>query len=156
MHAPKPATTTNIVGPARRSDRVARDRERGDERADRRRSAQEPETGRPDLEDVLREDRQQRDRAAEEDGEEIERDRAEQHLRPPDETDAGENLVHPGSTFGRRLAAAAQGQHAAEREERQPGTDGIDELGPDREEDPAERGPDNVRAERRRTAARAR
>ena len=40
-------------------------------------AAQQPEPGRPDVEDVLREHGQQRDGAAEQDGEQVERDRAE-------------------------------------------------------------------------------
>ena len=99
-------------------NRVAGDRERREERADRRRRAQEPETGRPDLEDVLREDRQQRDGAAEEHGEEIERDRAEEDVRPTDEANAGEHLVEPDRALGRGLAPAAQREHAPERDER--------------------------------------
>ena len=143
--------------PGAPSDRVAGDDERRDERADRRRRAEEPEPGRADLEDVLREDRQQRDRAAEEHGEEVERDRAEQDVRSPDETNAGEHLVDPDGTFRRRLAATAKREHAPERDQRERDRDGVDELGLDREEDPADRRARRLpRAGRRSTAARAR
>ena len=49
-----------------------------------------PEPDRPDLEHVAGEERQQRDGAAEEDCDEVERDRAEQHGRPANEAQAGE------------------------------------------------------------------
>ena len=83
---------------------------------DRRRGTQEPEPRRPDLEDVLREDRKQRDRTAEEHREEIERDRAEQNVRAADEANAGEHLVQAESSFGRGHAPAAQREHAPERD----------------------------------------
>ena len=55
-----------------------------------------PRPGRPDVEDVLGEDGQQRDRAAEQDGEEVERDGAEQHRRAADEPDAAEHAREVG------------------------------------------------------------
>jgi hypothetical protein len=55
--------------------------------------------------------------------------------RPPDETDTGQNFVHASRALGRGLAAAAEGEHAYERGERQARRDRVDELGLDREQD---------------------
>jgi hypothetical protein len=59
--------------------RTMGDDEAGDDRAHRRRRAENADRTRSDVEQ-FRERGQQRDRAAEEDGEEIERHRREQHL----------------------------------------------------------------------------
>ena len=58
------------------------------DRADRRRRAQHAKPPGTDVQDVGREDRQQRDRPAKEHREEIERHRAEEHLLPAQEADA--------------------------------------------------------------------
>ena len=109
VHAPKRTTTTISVGPAARLERAAGEDQR------RRRSAptagaaaQDAEAHRPDVEDVARVDREQRDRPAEEHGEEVERDRAEQHLRPPDEPERRRRARRrrpPRSTFAARAPA---------------------------------------------------
>ena len=112
MQAPKPATTMNSVGPRAAPDREPRDRERGGERAHGRSRAEEPEPDRPDLEDVLREHGQERDRAAEENGEEVERDGAEEDARPANEAHAGEHLADVHRALGHRLAPLAQSEHA--------------------------------------------
>ena len=90
---------------------------------------------------VAREDRRQRDRPAEEDGEEVERDRAEQHSRPQHEPHA---VREPGEA-GRPLDVPrerrrAQCEQGAEREREEYGGDAVDRLGLDREEDAADRG----------------
>ena len=117
----------------------AGDDEGRDERAGGRRGAQEPEPGRANLQDVLRKDRKQRDRAAEQDREEVERDRAQQDACSPDEANAREDLVHSDRTFSGRLAAAAKGEHAPERHEREDRGNRIYELGLNGEEDAAHR-----------------
>ena len=95
------------------------------ERPDGRRGAEHAEAGRADVEHVLREDGQQRDGAAEEDGEEVERDRAEQHGRAPDEPHAAEDALEVRRRAAGRLRgpAAAASTHPAsddERERRRP------------------------------------
>jgi hypothetical protein len=66
------------------------------ERTEGRGGTKEPEARRPHVENVLREDRQQRDRAAEKHGEQIERDGAEQHRCPAHEAHAAENAREVG------------------------------------------------------------
>jgi len=61
---------------------------------------QKAEPERAKRQDVPREDRHQRHRAAEQDGEEIQRDRTEHHLFAEDEAEAGEDRV-PGDRLGR-------------------------------------------------------
>ena len=70
--------------------------DRGAKSAGGGRRAQDAEPGGPDLEHVAREDGQQRHRAAEQDGEQVEGDRAEQHGRPPHEADAAKNAREVG------------------------------------------------------------
>ena len=113
--------------------------ERRDERADSGGGAQETETRRPDLEDVLREDREQRDGSAEQHGEEIERDGAEQDVRAPDEPNPREHLVEPDRRLRRRLAPASQRHHGDERDDCEHDRHHVHELGLDREEKPADR-----------------
>ena len=137
---PEPGDDDEELRPCTTTDRVAGDQERRNERAHGRRSAEEPEAGRTDLEDVLREDRQERDGAAEEHREEIERDRAEQDVRPPNEANARHHLVEPHDTLGRRDPTAPKGQHAAERDQRQRDCNCVDELRLDREEEAADCG----------------
>ena len=72
-------------------------------RADRRRAAQDAEADRPGVQHRLGEHRQQRDRAAEQHGEQVEQDRAQQDRRVADEADAAEQ----------RLQAAAAAATAA-------------------------------------------
>ena len=86
----------NSVLPARRRIGRRRDHERGAERTDRRRSTQHAETRRPDVEHVSGEHRKQRDRAAEQHGEQVERDRAEQDGRLAHESDAAEDAREIG------------------------------------------------------------
>ena len=90
MLAPKTPTTTSSVRPASRCSGRRDQHDPGDERADRRRAPQHSEPDRPDLEDVAREERQQRNGAAEEHGDEVERDRAQQDRRAAHEPEAGE------------------------------------------------------------------
>ena len=118
---------------------MPRDYQSGEEGSCRSGSAEEPEAGRSHLENVLREDREQRDRAAEQHGEEVERDRAEQHLRPPNQADAREDLAEIGGAVGHRLAAGTDSQRAAERDDREPDADDVDQLVADREQDAADR-----------------
>ena len=93
--------------------------------------------------DVLGEDRQQRDRAAEEDGEEVERDGAEQEpgvgaVEARAAEDAGEVGRRCRPLRRARRGAAATPTSADERQRRR---DGVDELGVEREQEAAERGP---------------
>ena len=143
MPTPKIATTTSSVGPAgvrsgRRASITA-----GDERADRRRGAQEPEPDRPDVEDRPREDRRaarSRRRAAR-----AKRSRpiAPSSMRVPQhEADAGDEAV-PARRLGRH--ERARDRAAIEREtatsdsvEAGRGRD-VDRDGLDGEDDAAER-----------------
>ena len=85
-------------GPAREDDRRA-------QRADSRSRAEHAQAGRPDVEHVLREDGQQGDGTAEQDGEEVERDGAEQHGRAADQPHAAEHAREVGRrAAGRRRA----------------------------------------------------
>ena len=101
--------TKSSVRPALRAERPPGEHHARDQRADGRRAAQDAEPLRAGVQDRAREDRQQRDRAAEEHGEEIERDRAEQHRRPPDEADPGHQALEPGASVadGRRRREAS-------------------------------------------------
>ena len=103
------------------------------------RGAEHAETRRPDLEHVTGEHRQEGDRAAEEHGEEIERDRAEEHGRPPDESDAAEDAREVRGALADALAAGTQCEDRDEGDDRETRCDRIDELRVDREEQPAER-----------------
>ena len=94
-HGQQRPSRTTAHGPARHDDR-------GDERADGGRGTEHAEPRRPDLEHVTGEHRQEGDRAAEEHGEQIERDRAEEHGRPPDEPDAAEDAREVGRAARRR------------------------------------------------------
>ena len=108
METPNPATTTKSIGPARRrigkpaSASAARNAPTA---GAARRTAR---ARRADLEDVLREDREQRDRAAEEHREEVERDRSEEHPRPTDQANAREHLAEPATLAGRGHPPAAK------------------------------------------------
>ncbi len=84
------------------------EKERHDERADAGRGAQEAEPPRPDDEDVAGVGRQQRRRTAEQNGEEIERDRAEDDLLVPDIAEAGDDGA-TRSPAPERSSAAASG-----------------------------------------------
>ena len=84
------------LAPRHPAQRPARQRDPGQQRADRRSAAQEAEPHGADVEDVAREHRQQRHGAAEH-GDEVERDRAEQHRRPPHEAEPGEQGRQPGA-----------------------------------------------------------
>ena len=124
-------------------DRVAGDHERAQQRADRGSGAEEAEPGRADLEDVLREDRKERDCAAEEHREQVERDRAQKHVRAPDQANAREYLVEADDALGGGRPAAAHRENAPEPDDREADRDDVDELGLDREEDAADRRPDD-------------
>ena len=74
---PKTATAVEHARPGPRRSGIPRQQQRHADGARRRHAAQQAEAPRPDLQDVARVDRQQRHRAAEQHGEEVERDRAE-------------------------------------------------------------------------------
>ncbi len=113
MQTPNPATTTNNFGPACLWIGYRAMNRRAQERAHRGSRAEEAEPRRADLEDVLREDRQKRHRAAEQHREEIERDRAEENVRPPDQSHAGEHLAETGrATRHRKPAAPHRERHS--------------------------------------------
>ena len=74
----------------------------------------QPSPAGPTREDVLREDRQQRDRAAEEHGEQVERDGRQEERVVADEAEAGKHVVRAVRRAGRRRAThrqRAQHQH---------------------------------------------
>ena len=82
------------------------DRADGEEDGDRnrpdpQRRPQEPEAPGAGVEDVAGIDREERDRAAEKHGEEVERDRAEDDLLMPDVAEAGD---HTPSSFRARTS----------------------------------------------------
>ena len=79
--------------PPRRQPRLD---ERHQHRADRRRGAQPAEPLRPDLQDVLGEDRQQRRRPAEQHREEVEGDRRQVDAAAAHEAEAGEHAAPAG------------------------------------------------------------
>ena len=79
MLAPNAPTTTSSVRPACEPSGFRARRDARDQCADGDGAAQHAEPERPGVEDRLREERQQRDGPAEEHGEEVERDRAEDH-----------------------------------------------------------------------------
>ncbi len=113
------------------------------QRADCRRAAQEPEADRAGVEDLLREQREQSHGAAEQNGEQVERDRAEHHRRPPDEPHAAEERrpVRRGAgALDRGLVDHQHGDRPRREEHRR---DHVDELGPDCEQQAAERGADD-------------
>ena len=114
--------------------------ERRGERADRGRGAEDAEADRPDVEDVARVDRQQRDPAAEEHGEEIERDRAEQHLRPPDEAEPLDQRVEADRlVLVARAARHAQRDHAHRGDREEERRQRVDRFGLPGEEQAADR-----------------
>ena len=83
--------------------RAPREDQPGEQSAHRGRAAKQAEPDRARVQDRPREDRRERDRAAEEHGEQVERDRAEDDLRAPDEADPGEHGVE-ARRLGVRLA----------------------------------------------------
>ncbi len=74
-------------------DAVTGQHDRHQERADRGRRAQDAEAERPGFQNVARIDRQQRDDAAEQHREQIERDGAEDRRVVANEADAGKHIV---------------------------------------------------------------
>ena len=96
MLAPKVPTTRSSVRPAWPPSGLRASRIPAIERADRDRAPQHAETERPGVQDRLREERQQRDGAAEEHGEEVERDRAEDDRRRADQADPAEQALEAG------------------------------------------------------------
>ena len=81
------------------AERPARQADAGDERADRGGTAQHAEPERARVQDRACEQRQQRDRAAEQDGEQVERDRSEQDRRRADEANPAEQALAPRRLF---------------------------------------------------------
>ena len=99
---------------------VCEDDGHGD-RADRRGGAEPAEAGCADVQDVLGEDGQQVDRAAEQDGEEVEAHRGEEDLLAPDERHAGEQGAEAGrfigALFGDGVGEAAGEDRAGDEQE---------------------------------------
>ena len=138
------------------SDGPAREHDRRAQRPDSGSGSEHAEAGRPDVEHVLREHGQQRDRAAEQDGEEVERDRAEQHGRPAHEAHAAEHAREVGRRATDRVAPGAEEQRPDEGDGRQRRRNRVDELRVQREQQAADRRPDDHgRLEARPTAERA-
>ncbi len=96
--------------PGAERQRPPRNEQSREERTGRRRRAQQAEHERAASEDRLREHRRERDRVSEEDGDEVEQDRAEHDPRAPDEADAGDEAVpvDPLLASARRDGAAAR------------------------------------------------
>ncbi len=137
---PKTATPREHLRADVARDRPPGERHRDDGGADAGRGAQPAEAVRPDVQDVARVRRQQRDRAAEQHGKEVERDGAEDHLLAPDEAQALEKRV-PG--VGRRRARGLVGLHADDEQEgggEQCRDRGVDDVGPGEVDEAADRG----------------
>ena len=90
---PKPATHQQQDAAGTLPRLEARRDQRHRQRAEPGRGAQPAEPGGADLQDVLREDRQQRDRAAEQHREQIERDRRQEQRVGADEPEAREHVA---------------------------------------------------------------
>jgi hypothetical protein len=141
---PNAITPPNIARPGRTSSgkRVSHSVPASAPTAGAARSAEPP---RPDLQDVARIDRQQRGRAAEQHGEQVERQRAEDRRLAPDERDAREHRTQRDRLARGRRAAQRDGaaEHRGNRER-----DGARaERGrcADAVQQPAERRPENLR-----------
>ena len=95
MHRPKPATANSSSRPALLCRRMPRQPQAHHHRAQRRRRAQDAQAFRAVVQDFVDECRQQRDRAAEQHREHVQRQRAEQDLVAEHEAqafaDAGED-----------------------------------------------------------------
>jgi hypothetical protein len=98
---------------------VAREIGRHQQRADGGRGAQDAEPERAGLQDIVRIDRQQRGDAAEQHGEKIERDGAQDRRIVADEADSGIEIVRRRRILHRRLLqdADAAGQNHAQQQE---------------------------------------
>src|SRR5947207_7657065 len=91
------------------------------------------------MQGLIREHRQQRGRAAEKDGEHVERDRREHHLFAADET---QNFHETAPRIA--LGAALDGEHEKEKRKRAGGVDRVDEWKSSADnEQSAERRPDD-------------
>ena len=126
-HAPaEDADDDEQLAAGHAAERPTREHDPGEQGAHRRRAAQHAEPDGADVEDVAGEERQQRDRAAEQDRDEVERDRAEQHRRPPHEAEPGEQRAEPGAEDRRGACSTVRGlivdgdarRHEHERERR--------------------------------------
>ena len=105
---PKPATQASIRLPAHPLDRVVCQKETDDGRAHARGAAKAAEAERTDGENVFGINRQERRHAPQKNGEEIERDQAEQQAVRPDITNSGQNARigdHAFRVAGRARAA---------------------------------------------------
>src|SRR5438067_1192796 len=90
-----PATTAGTAptsAAAAPADGPLRERDAGEQGADGGRAAEQAEPGRPRVQHGAGEERQQGDCAAEEDGEEVERDRAEQDRRLANQVQPAEHV----------------------------------------------------------------
>jgi hypothetical protein len=142
-------------------DRAASEHGRHQQRADRGRAAQHAQPPRSGLEDVAREDRQQRGRAAEQHGEEIERNRAQDRRMRADERDAREQRAQRRRL--QRDGRTVQPDRAVEERRQQParGHRRVGHAGRDRVAEAAQRRPADRRdlegagGERRRALQRA-
>ena len=158
VESPKPATAANIILPAPRSIGQRVSTSAIVERADAGRGAQQAERPRAGREHVAREHRQQRGHAAEQHGEQIERDDAEDRRTAADE---GEAREEGRSVIGSRDGAARSmriisGEQRRRGEQREAGA--VHDRGTGRVEKAAERragdGRDLIGAGRARDRAR--
>ncbi len=148
MHSAEDGDDHDQRRPRREAEGPAREDHTGDQGARRGRGAQDAETERADMEDRSREDGQQRGGAAEEHGEQVERDRPEQHPRPQHEADAGDEAVQAGRRVAGELAngaAVLEREHGDERAAEEHRGDDVHELGLEREDQPADGRPGDDR-----------
>ena len=91
------------------AERAPREDDAREERSDRGRGSQQADPDGADVKNREREHGRERDRVAEEHGDEIERDRAEEHARVDDEADSGRQVLprqfHGGRGRSHRLDA---------------------------------------------------
>ena len=140
---PKMPTQTNIFTPTCRFSGMRASSRGGERGADRGRGAQRAEPLRADMKDVAGVDRQHRGGAAEQDGEQVEADRAEHDLVV---ADIGQALDHRAQrTRGGGIAARDRPdqQHAAERDGVEECRGFVGQAGRDRVSRAAEQRPDD-------------
>jgi hypothetical protein len=92
-----------------RPGRQSRQHERRQHGAHRRRRPEQAQPRRPRVENVFGKDRQKRDGATKEHGEEVERDRAEKYGRALDEADTAKYIGEAGTGWAGRGSGARQG-----------------------------------------------
>ena len=113
VKTPNSATKTNMTMPAWSRIGWPVSQTATSDRADAGRGAQQAEPPGPEFEDVAGIDRQQRHRAGQKHGEEVERDRAEHDLLAPDVAEAGKQRVEASACRSARAAPASGSRRSA-------------------------------------------